>query len=83
MPPCGNGQYETVSGGDSVNDPYRDREIAESLGGNPWPRIVRSNSELVVGRVRSAGCLLGEAGGADRVRDEVPVARDERVKDDF
>ena len=24
-PKCGNGQYETVTGGDSVNDPYPDR----------------------------------------------------------
>jgi Zn finger protein HypA/HybF involved in hydrogenase expression len=23
-PSCGNGEYETVSGGDSVNDPYPD-----------------------------------------------------------
>jgi Zn finger protein HypA/HybF involved in hydrogenase expression len=24
-PSCGNGEYETVSGGDSVDDPYPDR----------------------------------------------------------
>jgi predicted nucleic acid-binding Zn-ribbon protein len=24
-PSCGNGQYETVSGGDSADDPYPDR----------------------------------------------------------
>jgi Zn finger protein HypA/HybF involved in hydrogenase expression len=24
-PSCGNGEWETVSGGDSVNDPYPDR----------------------------------------------------------
>jgi len=39
-PKCGNGQWETVTGGDSVNDPYPDGR-ANKQGGQPVPPLPR------------------------------------------